>query len=109
MDFKSSGPLQDRSSPARRLCVAAWVSQWPANRTTLRADCKIAGCFNEFRPLSVTLASVEDHIGSASNASQPAGSLFYVLCHHRDDAFRVEWLATLIEMTSLGEGGCDLA
>ena len=28
MDFKSSGPLQDRSSPARRLCVAAWVSQW---------------------------------------------------------------------------------
>ena len=23
--------------------------------------------------------------------------------------FRIEWLPTLIEMTSLGEGGCDLA
>ena len=29
--------------------------------------------------------------------------------HHRDDAFRVEGQPTLIEMTSLGEGGCDLA
>jgi hypothetical protein len=27
---------------------------------------------------------------------------------HRDDAFRVEGLPALVEMTSLSEGGCDL-
>ena len=31
------------------------------------------------------------------------------LSHHRDDAFWIEWLPMLVEMTSLGEGGCDLA
>ena len=39
-----------------------------------------------------------------------AGPLFLCLLrHHRDDAFWVESLSTLVEMTSLGEGGCDLA
>ena len=32
-----------------------------------------------------------------------------LLRHHCDDAFWIEWLPTLIEMTSLGEGGRDLA
>ena len=32
-----------------------------------------------------------------------------LLVKHAAHAFWVEWLPTLIEMTSLGEGACDLA
>ena len=35
--------------------------------------------------------------------SRAGGNVLYLLRHHRD-AFRVEWLPSLVEMTSLGEG-----
>ena len=47
-------------------------------------------------------------LGGASKSAFGSSRLC-LLRHHSDDAFRIEWLPTLIEMTSLGEGGCDLA
>ena len=71
-------------------------------------------CLNSFRSLEMLMPKRRRNCKQEPRwhhhkLKQAGARILCLLHHHRDDAFRIEGLPTLIEMTSLGEGGCDLA